>query len=539
MKRSFIRLVIVVLCLSVLSGGCAHKNAPAQEDIEHQGEKYQGISRSKVFDLLEDTPYLGARAIPLAGDETALSTRITLRKKGTLVAAGEAIADLTSLTVQIMEEYSDPVGKKPTPQETPPSLDLPDLLALPSGSGPSKMLSVNYTGPLRGLLDHLSTQSGYGWDYDARSNTITFARMMTRTYTLLATPGKVSYDNQITNKSKETATSGSLGNTNNVNQAVQTADTSAQTAQTNKTELKFDIWTDTEKAVKSLLSKQGTVVSNQSAGTLTVRDKPEVVRQVSALIRDTNLRLSRQVALRVQVWSLELNDNNEAGLDLQVMFRNDDVAVAAGSLASLGGLNTATATIVSGKLKDSTAVLKALQQWGNATQVTSGGGLAMSNQPLPVLAIKRHAYLAGASTSQSDYGQTTQITPGEVTTGFSMTVIPHILDKRRVALQYNINLSSLDDMVEFKTTDITVQLPQVSTRAFAQRTTMQMGQTLVLAGFQQETQTTDNAVGLLRLGRGAGYTKTLLVITIELESAGAGMEASVWPRHMLPWSQAA
>ena len=55
---------------------------------------------------------------------------------------------------------------------------------------------------------------------------------------------------------------------------------------------------------------------------------------------------------------------------------------------------------------------------------------------------------------------------------------------------------------------------------------MQMGQTLVLAGFQQETQTTDNNVGLFRLGRGAGYTKTLLVITIELESAGGGMEAS-------------
>ncbi|GAB1253033.1 secretin N-terminal domain-containing protein [Desulfovibrio falkowii] len=521
MKRHVLYLLITIFILSLFSSGCAHKGAPTRETIEKQGDKYQNLARSKVFDVL-DLPYLGAKAIPLAGNETALGTQITLRKRGTLSGLGDSIADLTSLTVQVVEEAFDSNEKKPG-QGAQPSLDLPALLALPSGTDMGKLLSVNYTGPLRGLLDQMATQSGYGWDYDAVSNTITFARMMTRTYTLLATPGKVSYDNQITNKSKENARSGSIGSSN-VNQSVQTADTSAQTAQTNKTELKFDIWTDTEKAVKSLLSKDGTVVSNQSAGTLTVRDKPSVMRQVSTLIRDTNQRLSRQVALRVQVWSLELSDKNEAGLDLQVMFRNDDVAITAGSLAALSGLNTATATIVSGKLKDSTAVLKALKQWGNATQVTSGGGLAMSNQPLPVLAIKRHAYLAGASTSQSDYGQTTEITPGEVTTGFSMTVIPHILDKRRVALQYNINLSSLDDMVEFKTTDITVQLPQVSTRAFSQRATMQMGQTLVLAGFQQETQTTDNAVGLLRLGRGADYAKTLLVITIELESAGGGTE---------------
>lgn len=525
MKRNIARLLGLCCCLALILGGCAHKNAPTQEAIEQQGQRYGDMARSKVFDVLEGTPYLGARAIPL-GDGAALDTSVVLRKKGSLAAMGEVITRLTSIPVHIMEESVEPISAKPTPQGAPPDLSaLPELLALPSGAGPARMLTVNYQGPLRGLLDQLATQSGYGWDYDAASNTLLFARMMTRTFTLLATPGKVAYDNQITNKSRETMTSGNLGGTRNVNQTVQTADTSAQTSQTNTSELKFDIWVDTEKTVKSLLSRQGAVAGNQSAGTITVRDTPEIMRQVAALIRDTNQRLSRQVALRVQVWSLELNDRNEAGLDLQVMFRNDDVAVVAGSLAALGGLNTAAATIVSGKLKDSTAVLKALKEWGRATQITSGGGLAMSNQPLPVLAIKRHAYLAGIASSITDYGQTTEITPGEVTTGFSMTVVPHILDKRRVALQYNINLSSLDEMVEFKNADVAIQLPQVSTRAFSNRATMQMGQTLVLAGFQQEVQTTDNRVGLLRLGRGAGYAKTLLVITIELESAGGGMEA--------------
>ena len=130
-------------------------------------------------------------------------------------------------------------------------------------------------------------------------------------------------------------------------------------------------------------------------------------------IADINKRLSRQVALTVHVWALEVTDTNEAGIDMQVLFANDDVSVVAGSLASLGSSSSASATIVNGKLKNSTGVLRALKAWGNATQVTSGGGLVLSNQPVPIQAIKRIAYLAGSSASQSDYGQTTEITPGK------------------------------------------------------------------------------------------------------------------------------
>ena len=140
------------------------------------------------------------------------------------------------------------------------------------------------------------------------------------------------------------------------------------------------------------------------------------------------------------------------------------------------------------------------------------------------IAIKRIAYLAGSSSTQSEYGQTSEITPGEVTTGFAMTIIPHILDRRRVLLQYSINLSSLDELTEFSTQDLTVQLPKTSTRAFSQRSQMQMGQTLVLAGFQDQTQQLATSLGLLNFGRGRQYAKTLLVITIELEAAGGGTE---------------
>lgn len=105
-----------------------------------------------------------------------------------------------------------------------------------------------------------------------------------------------------------------------------------------------------------------------------------------------------------------------------------------------------------------------------------------------------------------------------------MTLIPHILDRRRVMLQYTVNLSSLDELVEFTANDVTIQLPKTSSRAFSQRSSLMMGQTLVLAGFQDQAQGIANALGIFKLGRSADYKKTILVITIEVEAAGGGSE---------------
>ncbi|WP_297848676.1 secretin N-terminal domain-containing protein [uncultured Desulfovibrio sp.] len=514
---------IAFLFLGVILFGCAHKGAPDQELIENKGRDFTTLSRSRAVDVVAE-PYVGVKAVPIRADEqyqAALNTHVTLRKRGTLGAIVASIADLTPLTVQVGADPAPLTGgqKKSGGQSGNP--DLPDLLDVP-GSGPSRVLNISYEGPLRGLLDNVAIASGYGWDFDARTNTVVFSRLSVRTFTILGAPGKREYKDNITNKSRE-STRSSIGGSN-VNATVASSDTSSQTAQANTTDYKFDIWADTEKAVKALLSPEGSVVGNQAAGTITVRDRAENIRQVSAYIAEINRRLSRQVALTVHVWALEVTDENEAGLDFQMLFANDDISIVAGSLASLGSPSSASATIVSGKLKNSTGVLKALKEWGNATQVTSGGGLILSNQPVPIQAIKRIAYLAGSSSSQSDYGQTTEITPGEVTTGFAMTIIPHILDRRRVLLQYSINLSSLDELTEFSTSDFTIQLPKTSTRAFSQRSTMQMGQTLVLAGFQDQTQQLANSLGLLNFGRGARYGKTLLVITIEVEAAGGGTE---------------
>ena len=257
---------------------------------------------------------------------------------------------------------------------------------------------------------------------------------------------------------------------------------------------------------------------NPASGTITVRDSYARLEGVRAYIDEVNELLSRQVALCVRVWALEVNNASNAGINLQALFSSPDVAVSAGTAAASTS-NLASVSVLKGSLKGSSAALQAMKEWGNATQLTSASGLVTNNQPFPVQAVRRHAYLAGMTMGTSEYSQTSEITPGEVTTGFAMTIIPHILPDRHVLLQYNITLSSLEDMATIERDTILVQLPQVSTRSFSQRTRLKSGQTLVLAGFEQDTEQAAGSLGLLNAGKSNDASKTLLVVTIELEGA--------------------
>ena len=510
MKKVFL---LASAFLLLISSGCSTVG-DLSRSLSKPEQEFQELGKSRTV-TVSDEPYLGAQRISRQEYvPAALETRVTLRQRGSIHELAAKLGEMLPIQFQVAsgtESRPAPSGKQKAPD--------PELLAALDTDLPMpRMFSVSYEGTLHGLLEQIAVRSGYSWEYDDKANTVLFSAMQVRTFTIMSVPGTVQHSNLITNKSNRGNSSSFSGS--GIGSTVSNNDTQMETAQVNSVEWKFDVWDECMEGVKMLLSSQGAVSGNQAAGTITVREKPDRMREVASYIRDINSRMERQVALTVYVWSLELTEGNEAGFNLQALFENSSVSVVAGSLSSFGGSNSATATIVDGRLRDSSAALKALAQWGKVTEVTSGGGVLMNNQPLPSQAIQTHAYLAGMSrTESSSENYTSELTPGEVTTGFAMTVIPHILDRRRVILQYNINLAKLDEMLELSNDDTTIQLPQVSRRSFSQRTKMKMGQTLVLAGFAQESQNNTNSAGIFSALRNRDYSKTLLIITIQLESA--------------------
>ena len=216
------------------------------------------------------------------------------------------------------ESKPAPSGKQNTPD--------PELLAALDTDLPMpRMFSISYDGTLHGLLEQIAVRSGYGWEYDDKANTVLFSAMQVRTFTIMSVPGKVQHSNLITNKSNRGTSSSFSGS--GIGSTVSDNDTQMETAQVNSVEWEFDVWDECLQGVKMLLSSQGSVTGNQAAGTITVRDKPERVREVASYIRDINSRMERQVALTVYVWSLEMTEGNEAGFNLQALFENSDVSV--------------------------------------------------------------------------------------------------------------------------------------------------------------------------------------------------------------------
>lgn len=528
LSRTLPLLLFALLAILPNLSACASRDvqAPSREQIEAHRDELNARARARTF-TESSAPYLQGRLVSLAHDvrdSALLQTRVTLKQKGTLAEIAASLSRLVPVSAQVASPEDIALPASPQASPAVPGLEglLPDdaasianiasLAPLPTG-----YLDISYTGSLAGLLDTIASMSGYGWDWEEKRSRITFSAMQVRTFVVEAPVGEVGWESQVSNKSREQRTT-NLGTGSSINTTVTGGDTSTQTAQTNTTRARLDVWKDVETTVRGLLSKAGTARVNPASGTITVRDSYARLEAVRAYIDEVNERLSRQIALCVRVWALEVNDASSAGINLQALFSSPDVAISAGTAAATAS-SLASVSVLKGSLKGSSAALEAMKEWGNATQLTSASGLVTNNQPFPVQAVRRHAYLAGMTMSTSEYSQTSEITPGEVTTGFAMTIIPHILPDRHVLLQYNITLSSLEDMTTIERDTILVQLPQVSTRSFSQRTRLKSGQTLVLAGFEQDTEQAAESLGLLNAGKSNDASKTLLVVTIELEGA--------------------
>lgn len=467
--------------MSIFASGCASlQNSPLQNSIKLQAEE-NTLGQSKNVQII-DEPYLGASVRELDSRSTEFDRKAVLSQRGTISEIAKSLENM-----------------------------FPALSFQVNGNNGLRY-RIFYDGTLKGLLDSIAVSTDYGWQYV--ENTITFSKVLSKTYTIYAMPGKTSFTNSITNKSKDSGSSSSGGG---MGQSVTTGDTSMQTAQTSTTEFEYNSFNEVVENVRGLLSKNGTVSANQAAGTITVRDEAKRILLVSNLIEDINEKMGRQVALTVQVWALELNDSRNLGLNLNVLFEDSNLSILAGNASSLS--NNVTASIMSGKLKNSQATLQALKEWGNASSVTSASGIVMNNQTLPALSVDRNSYLASTTSEITEYGKTSEFTPGEITTGFAMTVTPHILEKREVILQYNINLSQLEEIKTFSNDDISIELPQISNRAFAQTMRLHMGQTLVLAGYQQDVQANKSSLGFLSGANSKENSKTLLIITIQVENA--------------------
>jgi type IVB pilus formation R64 PilN family outer membrane protein len=121
----------------------------------------------------------------------------------------------------------------------------------------------------------------------------------------------------------------------------------------------------------------------------------------------------------------------------------------------------------------------------------------------------------------------TTLVPGSITSGFNMSILPHVLTNGTVLLQFSTDISSLRRIREVVSGNSKIESPEVDTRNFLQRVALKSNETLIISGFEQTDDNLDRqGVGDARnpvLGGGfkAGTSKETIVILITPSTLGS------------------
>lgn len=356
-------------------------------------------------------------------------------------------------------------------------------------------LPVKYRGPLSAVLDQIATRYGVDWEY--RDGAVRIFRYQTRTFTLfaLATSDSVDFDMDAANSSDSTSSSSTEG----------TAMSTSAGATSSKANI--DIWKEVEGAINAMLPAPGIAALSPATGTITVTTTADVMPTIAKYVDQQNDRLARQVTLDVQVLALTLNDAETYAFDLNLVFKNLkadgqnsmlDLALMGATQAvntAAGSVSVAIANAPPGSStanwNGSQAVIRALSQRGNVSELIRAPTTTLNNQAAPVNVLQQIGYLKRVSTTVTDATATTSLEPGVIRTGYSMSLLPRILSGGRVLLQVAIGLSQLDDLKTETSGGQTIRTPDISTQTTLNKVILRHGSTLVLAGFQQLARTLD------------------------------------------------
>lgn len=343
-------------------------------------------------------------------------------------------------------------------------------------------------GDLRGLLDAAATRFGVSWRL--ANGVILFYFTDTRTFQVNAIPGDASVNANVLSGATSDSPTGSGSSSGSTSGTGSNAPTVSATNTANTVvNSQLSVFTSLTASIKAMLSRYGSVVSSPATGSITVTDTPDVLDEVAQFMDAQNRSLAKQVLLNVTVLSVDISADDSYGIDWGAVYQ------ALGTSFSLANTFATTATnpvsltaqviTPNSRASGTQAMISALSQQGKVRRRTSASITTLNNQPVPVQVATQQGYLAAVSTTNTaNVGSETALTPGTITTGFNMTLLPHVLDNGTVLLQFYTNISSLLQLQTVQSGGQQIQTPEVDTRNFLQRVSMKSGQTLVLSGYE-------------------------------------------------------
>lgn len=569
MKPTFKQLIAALAAVGYLSGCTTVTNADVaarSDEVTKQINELRAAQANKPAAPLVQRvrgAYLGSQAINLAY-ETTLPTvfrEVTMRFPGraNLSTVASRITEITKLPVRIRPDVfvsakslvnSGTVGNGTQPGTIPgapvgappgmtnaafnpvPGSPLP---AIPRSGSPAMgvaaqmlddfdlSLPQDYSGSLSGYLDLVASRLGINWEY--KDGTIHLYRLVTKVFTVKVNPGSIDFSSTLSKGGS--ATTGTTGGAN----ATSNGSFSSQSSTTLTG--KYSVWDSLEQALNGMKTPLGRITVDQSAGHIIVTDTKEVVEEIGRVIEIENNTLTRQVQVDVRVLRVAFNDSFQAGANLNLVYQR----LAAGgaensfSLSAPGNLVSADAggmgfNILSptNRFAGSSLLVQALNSVGRIVDDNTITATTTNRLPVPIGKFNTVTYLArtepalgGGVVSGGGVG-VPGLTPGQVTTGFFLNVIPTALENNSVLMRLSMDQSDLLRIGTISTgsgaTLQSIQTPEVSGTKSDHSIGLKEGESLVLMGIAADRMASDSRTGITGHSRQASKSHDVEIIVV-------------------------
>lgn len=355
-------------------------------------------------------------------------------------------------------------------------------------------MPVSYEGPLSGLLDRLSAHFGVSWRFDGSA--ISISRYETRVFVVEALPGFLEVNEGMQD---DAGSSGESGGSSSVQSTL---------TQNSKTTMELRYWDELSAVLNAIIGGQGNAIISPAMGTVTITTTPDIMSMVSDYVSKENKRLSRQIAINVQIYSVDLGQSEDFNVAFTGFLKNlssfagmsytapNAMTPINSALSSTGALGSFSIAIIN-QPDDPTVhagnVFNALSTIGKASQVAQFPMTTLNNHPVSRRVGTDRSYISSVdAVTSTGTSTTTTYTPvvSTIHDGFSLQMTPRLLDDGRILLQYSLSLVGIDSMgaTTFNQGDgsvVPLSLPTIDNRIFVQRSLLRSGQTLIIGGVDQ------------------------------------------------------
>jgi type IVB pilus formation R64 PilN family outer membrane protein len=428
-----------------------------------------------------------------------LAERITLRSGIPTKVSPDALAAASGSLPSTQSERTSSVPALPSASPSAGGSGVPALpVGRPGGGNRTSAkaggpVRINYSnGNFQNFLDTAAARFGVYWKYT--NGAIQFYHTDSRAFQISAIPGDSTFSATVnsgaTSSGGESSGGGGGSGGSGGSSGGSSGGVSASNNQNTAVSSQLSVYSNVEKSIKAMLSAYGRTVASPATGTITVVDTPDVLERVAAFVENENQSLSRQVAINVTVLAVTLADSDEYGIKWNLVYKdllkNYGVTNTLASATNSVGFSAGVLSSSSSKFAGTSLVIQALSEQGKVRRQTTATVVTLNNQPVPVQVARQTSYLKSSQTTTTALvGSTTTLTPGTVTSGFNMSILPHILNNGTVMLQFSTDISSLRELRPVTSSNSMIEVPALDTRNFLQRVAMKSNETLIISGFEQ------------------------------------------------------